>query len=652
MVSRLWGSSRTGLRGCFPTGAGGTLPSCSVAPAISPAGPVASGTQLTMSQGTWANASTFSYSWSEDGVPVGVNANTYTSSKPGAVITGSVTANGTRTAAASNSVSVQGQLVDLAFTANSVVENSAVNTVIGTVLNKTASSVLGFTDDAGGRVKWSGNNLVVGGLIDFDTLGSSFTFIPNETLAGMSNSPHDTLGLSISVINQNDTNPNAFSLGSVIDVALSSVNIASMTVAGLGQFDSVTATVSGDASRLMRLTRNNVVGQWVAGPITNIVNGDQIEVQLTASSVNSTASSVTLAVGTTSSTFTVTTQAAFQVPPDATLTLLSAPGASLVMAYKDPNHGQGQIMQWEFTNTQSPTFNADGSFATTITQSGIDFVDGESYANLQETMGYSVPFGDFSVHVRPMIDDDAGSVTVVDPRSGVSSTYTAGNWTNVISGNIQISVAVLATTPNNKSGYLQLSNGNLSWKHTANVGAECYVRATNPALGDKFDFAIQVDNFYSTGNGTRVGFAMSDLAMDLDSPGYFTSNWPGYTSSTNNGFNVELASGSSTGTLYINGGISNFNLGAACAIGDQLVCQVDKSNIISPVIKFWFVDVSAGTTTLVKTITMTSKIPATNAWYFMALAERGQTNSPYDAGTWFPDASSIRAHDAGFTIYG
>lgn len=79
-------------------------------------------------------------------------------------------------------------------------ENAAADAVAGTLTNVTSGSTLSLTDNAGGRVALSGNNIVRGATaLDYET-ATSHSFTVRETLSGATNSPRDTV-LTLSVTN-------------------------------------------------------------------------------------------------------------------------------------------------------------------------------------------------------------------------------------------------------------------------------------------------------------------------------------------------------------------------------------------------------------------------------------------------------------------
>lgn len=201
-------------------------------------------------------------------------------------------------------------LQHIALSSNLITENTAPGTVLASLLNLTAGVTPVLTNNAGSRVAISGNNLVAGATntnyeVDGATLSIQFT----QTDAGYGNSPLVT-NLSLTVVNQNDTNPNAFTFTDVGSVPLSTLETSNtITIAGLGASDSATASISGAASS--QLQKNG--GSWVSGPVT-VVNGDTLAVRHTSSASNSTAVNTTLTVGTTSDTFTSTTFTAGAFP--------------------------------------------------------------------------------------------------------------------------------------------------------------------------------------------------------------------------------------------------------------------------------------------------------------------------------------------------
>lgn len=77
-------------------------------------------------------------------------------------------------------------------------EGSAEDTVAGALVGVTSGSTLSLTDDAGGRVKLSGSNIVAGATATDYESATSHSFTVRETLTGATNTPRDTV-LSLTV---------------------------------------------------------------------------------------------------------------------------------------------------------------------------------------------------------------------------------------------------------------------------------------------------------------------------------------------------------------------------------------------------------------------------------------------------------------------
>lgn len=106
-------------------------------------------------------------------------------------------------------------LAALSLDTDEIEENSAEDTVVGAVQDKSTGSTLTLIDDAGGRFKLSGTNIVAGATnIDYEA-ATSYEITLRETHADASNSPRDTV-IEITVIDDaddTDTVPDAFEVG-------------------------------------------------------------------------------------------------------------------------------------------------------------------------------------------------------------------------------------------------------------------------------------------------------------------------------------------------------------------------------------------------------------------------------------------------------
>jgi hypothetical protein len=91
----------------------------------------------------------------------------------------------------------EGALVDLVLAPATFVEASAEDTAIGSLTGMMAGSELSLIDDAGGKVKLNGSDLVVGATASA-VADSPLAVTVRETNLYGSNNPHDT-ALSVAV---------------------------------------------------------------------------------------------------------------------------------------------------------------------------------------------------------------------------------------------------------------------------------------------------------------------------------------------------------------------------------------------------------------------------------------------------------------------
>ena len=114
-----------------------------------------------------------------------------------------------------------------------------------------------------------------------------------------------------------DTTPDAFSFTDVSNVATSSSQNSSITVAGLGTGVNASITLSG-AGQYTILRGSTVLGPFASGTASTVQNSDQVTVGHSASGSNSTAVNSIITIGGVSDTFTSTTEApAADVTPNA-----------------------------------------------------------------------------------------------------------------------------------------------------------------------------------------------------------------------------------------------------------------------------------------------------------------------------------------------
>ena len=139
---------------------------------------------------------------------------------------------------------------------------------------------------------------------------------------------------------------------------------------------------------------------------------------------------------------------------------------------------------------------ATDSAFTSITQNIVFFIDGNSWARLDESIGLTTPSGTYYSRIRTARDNTAGATTVSgnDPLgNAVSFPADVSLWSNTFTDTINASVNVWnSTTGTNKSQYVAISGSPaLTVTGTAGVGATCGVRGTTSTTG-KRHFEVKV----------------------------------------------------------------------------------------------------------------------------------------------------------------
>ena len=248
-----------------------------------------------------------------------------------------------------------------------------------------------------------------------------------------------------------------------------------------------------------------------------------------------------------------------------TVSNVSATGAAplVLQVSSDAALPAGIRFQWEFDDSLTPAKNGDGSYATP-TQTGVTFVDGDSYARLDLALGYVTPSGAFAFHMRGLVDDEAGAITIG------GANYTAvTNWSNDYADTIGGSVAVFAhsNSTDYKSG-LVFSNVD----HTF-LGADFNSfqgSRANIAGASKAQFEIKLDVLKA---GSQVFFGIEDGSTDFSA----FNALPGYTNP--NGVSIGLVDGSTTISVYRNsaGAQTNLTAAAAPATGNVFTCEYDRT---------------------------------------------------------------------------
>lgn len=284
---------------------------------------------------------------------------------------------------------------------------------------------------------------------------------------------------------------------------------------------------------------------------------------------------------------------------------------------------------------------SDSGFTTSVVNY-YAMMDGASWDAGSETYPSQAPFG-LADFVQP-----TGTYferVRFETSPGDSTTNSVGPWSNSITDTIIASTAVLASTNGvNKSQYLNISNGNKSWIHNANVGVICLVRATIAAQSVKWHAEFKYDGIAATGTwscGVTDSGSVTSF-VGFVQPG--SSSVPGLTCSMN-----------SAGTqlvVYSNGSSSSPSLpgGTIPVVGDAVVLEGDKS---ANQVKVYYYRQATGISTLMATVTLTGVyIPA--AWFVCGGGATGTgTLATSDSGTFNAGASTfLMALTSGYSIYG
>jgi len=141
------------------------LPVNTVRPVISPPGAVYVSEQLTVSNGTWTDATTYARMWTRDGSPIDGVGNvlqyTLTTADLGALISCDITATGPGGSANMDAVPV-GPVVNPTFPGNTVLPTVSGGTVVGDVLTRTTGTWTGIPTPTL-TTQWQRNGTAIAG---------------------------------------------------------------------------------------------------------------------------------------------------------------------------------------------------------------------------------------------------------------------------------------------------------------------------------------------------------------------------------------------------------------------------------------------------------------------------------------------------------
>lgn len=183
------------------------------------------------------------------------------------------------------------------------------------------------------------------------------------------------------------------------------------------------------------------------------------------------------------------------------------------------------VLEWSYPGTDDIVglygqlqVATDNTFAT-IEQDIVFFIDGDSWARLDEAIGLLTPSGAFSTRIRVCRDNDSGATTVTgtDPQgNAVSFTADVSAWSNVYSDTIAVSVAVLDAA--HKESHVALSgNPVLTATMPISWGSPSGVRASIQQVNN--DGYFECTWTLGTGSNKKIFVAIVDGTYPISTAG-------------------------------------------------------------------------------------------------------------------------------------
>ena len=295
---------------------------------------------------------------------------------------------------------------------------------------------------------------------------------------------------------------------------------------------------------------------------------------------------------------------------------------------------------------------ATDSGFTSISQNIVFFIDGDSWARLDESIGLIDPSGTYYARVRILRDNESGTTSVTD-QNNVTANYDASAWSTTFTDTIGGSVAVLSsTTGTSKSKYVNVATPFYQAISNAVEGAFDSARASIHAANTKFHFEWTLNTFQATGGNSKIYCAFDDGTTDLNAGGTgFISTFPGQSGGPA-GFTLQIQKGGTTPNFYRNGATSSLTLPTAATDGDTLAVDIDTT--ANTVLFTWY---HSGTATVLNSgaaVTLTSLIPT--SWWAIAGCAAGNgtaATGSSDSCTINPgNATNLVTPQTGFGIYG
>jgi hypothetical protein len=248
-----------------------------------------------------------------------------------------------------------------------------------------------------------------------------------------------------------------------------------------------------------------------------------------------------------------------------TLANFSALGtAPLTLEWSTTDFIAGDYAQLEIDQTS-------GAFSNVV-QNIIFFIDGTSWATLDESIGLITPSGTYWARIRTCRENESGVTSVTgNDKLGNSVTFNAdvSSWSTTFTDTISASAAALNTTTGvNKSSFMTVSGSPaLTWAGTSGGGKDA-VRTTIEQANNKaqFEFTVSAtgDLFIGVEDGTTDFSALNKV--------------PGVDNSA--GIALEMNGTTGFGVWYnTSGTFVDLGSGAgAIAVGDKFTFVFDKVN--------------------------------------------------------------------------
>ncbi len=257
-----------------------------------------------------------------------------------------------------------------------------------------------------------------------------------------------------------------------------------------------------------------------------------------------------------------------------TLTNSSTLGAApLVLSWSSTDYTAGLYGQLQIAT--------DSGFSS-IAQNIVFFIDGTSWARLDEAIGLITPSGTYYARIRTVRDNESGATTVTgtDP-SGAAVSFDAdvSSWSTTFTDTISVASAVWnGASGANKSSFLTVSGSPalvVTGPGGGFSGAPCSVRATAAATGKK-----HFELTYTTVSGSGDSYVGVEDGTSVFGPGsLFPKPSPGILYRDD-------------GIIYVNASVSQTGL-PTIAQGDVVAVEFDT---VGGTVKFFKNGTQAGST--------------------------------------------------------